>query len=268
MYRLIALDVDGTIRDRNRPTSDYTRETIAKVQDAGAFVTLATGRSYLSAVRTSQELCLNAPIATFQGAHIATPKTGEVLWHMPLTSAMTARALYTLQKVTGVEVLGYCGDDVYVTQMTDWADDYGKRNGVLIHVVSVSEFSTKRMTRLVARGEDDVIESLEADLQIRFDGSMYVTRSLPYFCEILHPRGGKDKALSWICDHLDVGRDETIAFGNGYNDIQMMEWARTAVAVDGAVPPARAAADIIAPPMESDGVARILNDLLERGAIG
>ena len=267
-YRLVALDVDGTIRSQEHPLSDYTRSTIARVEAAGAVVTLATGRTYKSAVRAADELGLSAPIATFQGAHVALPTTGEVLWHVPLTADMTHQALAYLANVDDVEVLGYPGNDVFVMEMTEWAGAYGDRNSIPVHVAAPDDFVASPMTRLVVRGEDDHIERLVPELRDRFAGSMYVTRSLSYFCEILNPEGGKDKALSWLGDHLGVGRNETIAFGNGYNDVQMLEWAEMSVAVEGAVPDVLDVVDLVAPPMEKDGVARVLNNLLDKGMIG
>ena len=124
------------------------------------------------------------------------------------------------------------------------------------------------MTRLVVKGEDDVIERLESELRSRLNGGMYVTRSLPYYCEILHPDGGKHKALEWLCGHLGIRREETVAFGNGYNDVHMLQWAGMSVAVDGSVPQVLEVADVVAPSMENDGVARVLDGLLERGLIG
>ena len=267
-YRLVALDVDGTIRSPEHPLSDYTRETVAKVEAAGAVVTLATGRTYKSAVGASDDLGLSAPIATFQGAHVASPTTGEVLWHVPLTPDMTRQALAYLANVEKIEVLGYPGDDVFVIEMTEWARAYGSRNSIPVHAVAPDDFVSNPMTRLVVRGDDDHIERLVPELKGQFDGSMYVTRSLSYFCEILNPAGGKDKALSWLGCHLGISRNETIAFGNGYNDVQMLEWAQMAVAVEGAVPEVLDVVDLVAPPMEEDGVAKVLDDLLNRGMIG
>ncbi len=267
-YKLIALDVDGTIRSHDRPTSERTRRTIQNVREAGAFVTIATGRSYRSGASAASDLDLTAPIATFQGAHVADPKTGNVLWHVPLTSDMTAVALEALSSWEGVEVVGYLSDEVFVTELTEWARAYGERTGVGVRVVDSLGFVSNPMTRIVARGEDDVIERLELSLKRRFNGRLYVTRSLSYFCEILHPNGGKEKALEWLCGYLGIDREQTIAFGNGYNDVHMLEWARMSVAVGDAVQEVIEVADVVAPPMEEDGVAQVLDDLLERGFIG
>jgi Cof subfamily protein (haloacid dehalogenase superfamily) len=230
-------------------------------------VTLATGRSFKSAARSAAELEITSPIASFQGAQITDPVTGRVLWHMPLTSAMVRMAL----DATGspdLEVMGYSGDAVIGSSMTTWLEAYGKRNDVEVRVVGDLASHGDELTRLVVRGADDVIERLEADLKARFDSALYVTRSLPYFCEILHPRSGKDKALAWLAESLGVDRRDTIAFGNGYNDVQMLEWSGLAVAIGGAVPQALAVADVVAPPLEEDGAARILEELMDEDLIG
>ena len=266
-FRLIALDVDGTIRDRERQISSRTRSAIEQVREKGAYVTLATGRTFLSALNASTDLGLTCPIITFQGAHVAMPN-GDLLWHTPLTSQMTATALDALAGRDEFEVMAYYGNDIFVVEMSDWAEDYGQRNSIPIHVVQPEKITSGPMTRLVVRGDDDAIESLEVELNDRFDGSLYVTRSLSYFCEILHPDAGKDKAIGWLCSHLDISPTDTLAFGNGYNDIEMLSEAGLGVAVDGGVPQAIAAADLVAPSMEDDGVARVLEYLLDGGYVG
>ena len=266
-FRLIALDVDGTIRDRDRHISERTRSAIERARENGAYVTLATGRTFLSALSASTDLGLTCPLITFQGAHVAQPD-GEVLWHTPLTSEMTSAALDALTGRSEFDVMAYFGNDVLVMEPSDWTIDYGERNSIPIHVVHQNKIETGPMTRLVVRGDDDAIESLEVELKARFDGALYVTRSLSYFCEILHPDAGKDKAIEWLCEYLDVSPLDTLAFGNGYNDIQMLSEAGLGVAVDGAVSQAIAVADFVAPSMEEDGVARVLEYLLDGGYVG
>ena len=267
-YRLVALDIDGTIRSPGYPLSQRTKDVLSRVEEAGAYVTLATGRMFRGAVESTRGLELRSPIASFQGAHVADPSTGAVLWHKPLTSAMAREALDAVAP-WGMDVMAYYSDRVYIREMTPRLESYGERNNVVVDPVGdLSSVAEKGLTRLVVVGEDDEIERLEAHLQSRFDSSLYVTRSLPYFCEILSPEGGKDKALDWLCGYLDVDPRDTVAFGNGYNDVQMIEWAGLGVAVDGAVPEVIRVADRTAPPVEADGVARTLEELLEQGLIG
>lgn len=267
-YKLIALDIDGTIRSDEHPLSQRTRRAIGKAREAGAIVTLATGRIFKSAARSAAELGITTPIATFQGAQIAVPVTGEVLWHMPLTPAMVGMTLEATESWR-LEVMGFSGDVVVVPRMTAWLEGYGKRNDVEVReVADLAILDGDDLTRLVFRGADGVIERLEAKLKSRFDSELHVTRSLSYFCEILHPMAGKDRALAWLAASIGVDRRETIAFGNGFNDVQMLEWSGLAVAVAGAVPQILAVADVVARPVEEDGAARTLEELIDRGQIG
>ena len=250
MYKLIALDVDGTIRTIERSPSERTRRAIDAVRDAGAAVTLATGRIFRSAADAAAELGIVTPIVTFQGAVVAQPGSGDVLWSRTLTPEMANAALDALSDWP-TEVAAYLGNNVYVNMNTPWADGYAERNPGLVHVVEdLREMAGMSLCRLVAVGDEDDVARLHSDLVATFDSTLHITRSLPHLCEILHPEGGKHKALAWLSSRLGLEREETIAFGNGYNDVHMLAWAGLGVAVDGAVDEVLEVADRVAPTLE------------------
>ena len=271
-YRLIALDVDGTIRTVGSPIAERTQRAVKAVREAGAIVTLATGRAFGSAASNCEALGIDVPIATSQGAYIANPVSREVLRHCPLTKEMALATLDALEGRTapvGLQVVGYFPGGIYVDRMSEWAESYGKRTEIAVELVGdFREVAGLGVTRFVVVGDDSEVEKLERSLKPRLSEKVLVTRSLPYFCEILHPKGGKDDGLAWMCDHFGIRQCETIAFGNGYNDIQMLEWAGLGIAVGDAVPEALAAADRIAPPFMEHGVAQLLEELLSEGLIG
>ncbi len=276
-YKLIALDIDGTIRNLDYPISERTRCAVAAARAAGAMVTLATGRTFPSAARNSAELDITVPIAAAQGAHIGDPVSMRVLRHCALTADLACQALDALDaqfessgSAASMEVIAYHQSGVYVNHMTEWASAYGARNGISVDVVAdLRQVSDAELTRFVVVGEDDGIASLEAGMKSSVGSDLLVTRSLPHFCEILHPSAGKDHALEWLCERYGILREETLAFGNGYNDVQMLEWVGLGVATEDAVPEALAVADgILAPPVEQDGVAQVLEALLAQDMIG
>ena len=117
-YKLIALDIDGTIKNFNNEISPVTQKSLENVREAGALVTIATGRSFNSAVTATKPLNLNSAIISFQGAHIADPSTSEVLWHMPLTEEMTLSTLDYLKYWTG-EILVFVKHRIYVNRLTE-----------------------------------------------------------------------------------------------------------------------------------------------------
>ena len=267
-YKLIALDIDGTIRGPDREISDRTRRVIDRVIEAGAVVTVATGRMFESARMSTAALDLRSPIVSYQGAHIADPVTGDVLWHLPLTKRQALEALDALDGWQG-DVAVYLDNDVYVGEITPWASAYSERNRRDVLVVDdLRDLAGRGPTRLLAVGGEDDVYALERRLNEQLDSRLHVTRSLPTFCEMIHPNGGKHMALEWLCGHLGIDTKSTIAFGNGYNDVHMLEWAALGVAVGDAVPEALSVANRVAPTLDQDGPAHILEELLDQGRIG
>ena len=267
-YRMIVLDIDGTIRSLERPISAKTRSAVEGVKQKGALVTVATGRTFRSAQESIADLNITSPIASYQGAHVADPASGKVLWHRPLTPDMALAALNALATWKG-EVLAYHGGQVYVNTLTPWVEGYRQRIPDQVHVVAdLTEWAAKGPTRLVAVGGEKDVQRLGIHLSTAFDSRLYVTRSLPHFCEILHPDSGKHQALKWLCHHLGIRPDETIAFGNSYDDVLMLQRAGLGVALSGSPSEVLEAADAVAPPVDEDGVAQVLEDLMERGLIG
>ena len=271
-YKLIALDIDGTIRSVGSPIAERTRGAVEAAREAGAIVTLATGRAFGSAATNCEALGIDVPIATSQGAYVAYPSSGEVLRHCPLTADMALSALDALEghiSADGLQAVGYVHGGMYVDRMSEWAESYGQRTEIAVELVGdLREVAELDLTRFVVVGDDDAVEHLERSIKPRLSEQVLVTRSLPYFCEILHPRGGKEDALAWMCEHFGIRRSETIAFGNGYNDIQMLEWVDLGIAVGDAVPEALEIADRIAPSFAEHGVAQVLEELLDEGLIG
>lgn len=267
-YKLVVLDIDGTIRSIESEITSRTRNAIARVTASGARVTVATGRMFRSAVAAAAELNLESPIITFQGAHVADPQTGEVLWHRPLTRQMTLDALDALDGWDG-EILLYDGHRVHASRLTPFVESYARRNEGMVEVsANLQALAADEPTRLVVVGEEGLVSELEQRLKDRFDSRLYVTRSLPHFCEILHPGAGKRNALAWLCRHLGVAQAETVAFGNGSDDAPMLAWAGLGVAIGDAAPEPVAAADVVAPPLKEDGAATILEGLLDHGLVG
>ena len=267
-YKLVALDIDGTIRSNEHGVSDRTRRAIRLAGESGAAVTVATGRMLRSAREATAGLGLTSPIVSFQGAHVADPATGRTLWSRPLTSELALSALDSLAGWDGV-ILASVGEEAYVNMTSPWVEGYSERNEGRVHVVGdLAPLAHRRPARLVAVGEEEPVRRLELRLKDSFDSRMHVTRSLATFCELLHPDAGKHKALEWLRRHLGIARDETIAFGNGFNDVDMLRWAGLGVAVGDAVPEALEVADMVARSLEKDGAAQVLEDLLERRMIG
>ncbi len=267
-YRLIALDIDGTIRDRDYAISERTKNVVARVKAKGALVTLATGRSLSSSLQFATELGLNEPIINSQGTLVSDPVDKRTLWYRPMTTEMAREALEALSNYD-LQVLMFFTDEVLVKDMTPWVQGYANRTGAKVRAVgNLARVADEEPMRLVVVGEAMEMDNVSRELKFHLDSSLYITRSLPTFCEILHPEGGKAKALSWLCHWAGVSPEETIAIGNGPDDVDMVRWVGKGVAMKGSHPELLDVADMVALSVQEDGPAKLLERLLEEGLIG
>ena len=102
---------------------------------------------------------------------------------------------------------------------------------------------------------------LEARLKQRFDGRLFISKSLPFFLEFASPEVTKASGLAFVAEHLGFARERTVAFGDGENDVELLEWAGYAVAVANAHERVLAVADFVAPRADEEGVAQVIEAL-------
>ena len=98
-------------------------------------------------------------------------------------------------------------------------------------------------------------------MQARFKEELYVTLSKAEYLEFLPPTADKGKALALVAQRYGIGQAQTVAFGDGWNDVPMLQWAGLGLAVANAVDPAKAAADRVIGSNDEDGVALALADI-------
>jgi hydroxymethylpyrimidine pyrophosphatase-like HAD family hydrolase len=97
----------------------------------------------------------------------------------------------------------------------------------------------------------------------RFGGRLYISKSLPYFLEFAHPDVTKASGLGFLAQRLGVSREQTVAFGDGENDVELLEWARYAVAVANAHDRVLSVADLVCPRASDEGVAQVIEAYLD-----
>ena len=99
-------------------------------------------------------------------------------------------------------------------------------------------------------------------MKARFDGRLYISKSLPYFLEFASPDVTKGSGLAFLAEHLGFTREQTVAFGDGENDVELIEWAGYGVAVENAHERVKAVADLVCPAVGEEGVAQVLEAYL------
>ena len=266
-YRVVALDIDGTIVGPDLVLSPRLRAAVTAAQAAGAIVLLATGRILSSALKFSRALDVRGPLVCCQGAITADPSTGEVRRHARMDAGLAGEALGMLNGGSA-QVSMLLDDEIYVETRSEWADGYARRMEQELRVVdSLIEAAVGGPTLILAVDEPSATGLRAERLARHFGERALVTHSIPTFCEVASPDAGKLNALEAVLDGLGASPEQVVAFGDGAGDVEMLKWAGLGIAVGDAHPAAMMSADRAVAGAECDGVAKALEDLLERNLL-
>ena len=124
-------------------------------------------------------------------------------------------------------------------------------------------FQAARPFALEAGLDDpEVLDGLKQRMVDRFEGRLYISKSLPYFLEFASPNVTKAAGLDFVAEHVGFAREQTVAFGDGENDIELVEWAGYGVAVANAHERVLEVADFVCPSVDEEGVAQVLEAFL------
>lgn len=268
-----ACDLDRTLIAEDLVLRDRTRTAIAAAQAAGIRVLIVTGRMFRSVRPYADEAGIRDPVVCYQGAVVADLASGRFLRHEPIPLD-TARELIAALQALGHELNAYVDDELYVSRVTDEAREYATFQHLPIHEVGdLLAWLDKPPTKLVTVGSAEEMTALKAALHERFGSVLHISKSLPIFLEFSRCGVTKGSGLAWLAKRLGFDRRRTVAFGDGENDVEMLEWAGLGVAVANADDAALAAADYVCPPAEEEGVAQVIEAYLRArgpaaGALG
>ena len=225
---------------------------------------IATGRMFRAVKPYLERAGIDDPVVCYQGAVVADPRTGEFLRHEPIPLELARTAIVALQE-EGFHVNCYVHDELYVAEATPEAERYAGFQDIPIHPVgNLAAWLSEPPTKLVAIDEPDVLDGLEMRMKERFAGRLYISKSLPHFLEFASSDVTKGSGLAFVGEHLNFARERTLAFGDGENDIELLEWAGFGIAVANAHPRVLAVADWVCPSAEEEGVAQVIEAVLER----
>jgi len=240
-----------------------TRDAIAAVRATGTHVIVVTGRMFVSTRPFVLEAGIDDPVVCYQGAVVADPTTGEWLRHVPIPREAALEAIDAVTEA-GFHINCYVDDKLYVESETPEARAYADFNHIPVHEVGdLHEWLHDDPTKLVAVGIPEELDALEDVLKPRFEGKLFVSKSLPHFLEFAHPDVSKGAGLEFVADRLGFTAAETVGGGDGENDRELLDWAGYAVAVANAHPDILARADLVVPSVHEEGIALLLEAYLD-----
>jgi Cof subfamily protein (haloacid dehalogenase superfamily) len=257
-YKLIALDLDGTILRDDLTISPRVSHALERVMAQGIDVTLASGRGYPAMARWAQELHISVPVISYQGAVITDPLRHECLYQRTFSLNLVAE-LAEFARQADLSLTIYAQNHIYVERKRHPDAFYNKWFGLPFHTVSdLSKALPAEPTKFMLIGSEEELDAIGPEVERRFGERLQIVRSHRLFLEGLPLGVSKGSALAWLAEWLHISREETLAIGDEDNDVSMITWAGLGVAMGNASAEAKAAADYVAPSVEDDGVAEVL----------
>jgi Cof subfamily protein (haloacid dehalogenase superfamily) len=223
---------------------------------------VVTGRMMQSVRLALAPVGLTEPVICYQGAVVA-DEDGKWLRHEPIPLEL-ARETITAVQEEGYGLNVYVDDELYVAQLTEAAREYAGFQHLEVHEVGdILAWLRDPPTKLVCVGDPDALDGVEVRMKRRFGDRLYISKSLPYFLEFAAPGVTKGAGLQFLAEHMGFTREQAVSFGDGENDVELVEWAGFGIAVENAHPRVKAVADWICPPAVDEGVAQVIEALLD-----
>lgn len=266
-YKLLVLDLDGTLTNTRKEITEHTRNTLMEAQERGIKIVLASGRPTYGVVPIAEILELKkygGYILSYNGGEIINWQTGEMMYENVLDPEVLPY-LYKCSKENNFAIVTY-KDKYVVTEHPD--DEYVLKEAILnvMETQKVDNFLEAvnfPVAKCMIVGEPTRLAELEKQMYEVLKDRMGVYRSEPYFLELV-PKGiDKAQSLAVLLKKIGATREEMIAIGDGFNDKSMIEFAGLGVAMANAQEVVKQAADYITLSNEEDGVAAVVEKFMK-----
>jgi len=239
-YKLIALDMDGTLLNDESLISETNSLWIAKALQAGVIVIFSTGRGFAHAIGLAEEIGLETPMITVNGSEIWI-KPYELLDRTLLDSYWVEKLHELAQRYP--EAWYWANTIGAIRNKENWVQDQ-----------QIADFEWMKFGFYT----EDLIALTEIRAEIESWDSLEISNSSIYNIE-MNPKGvSKASALVKLCQHLNISMDEVIAVGDSLNDIKAIQEAGLGIAMDNAQQAVKDAADAITASNNDHGVAEVI----------
>ena len=258
-YKLIAVDMDGTLLNDQCVITPRTVAAINKAVSRGVIFTISTGRPIQGVEQYIEQLQLKAPVITYNGAMIVSSDTGKTLFSKTIEPRDALKILNCGLEL-GVTMCIWANNQLYCNGLNERVKFYESISGVA--AVAADDYATlaeSGITKILWYDEVDVIADIQQKLSKNSFEKVTFCTSRPYFLEFFHSEVSKADAMDKIGQLCGVKREEMIAVGDGFNDLPMIDYAGLGVAMANAPDEVQKRADYVTQHSNNDdGIAEVI----------
>ena len=261
-YKLIAADMDGTLLDDRKIITPKNLAAIKKAMADGAIFAFSTGRPPIAVEPYRRIIGENVPVIAYNGAMVVLGEN-DIFFNQTLTKEQ-AETIYEQVKKHGTMACIWSKNRLYVTELGARADKY-KINVMTEPVLfddpetiinqGITKFLWYDTAERTALFREELAEPMK-------ELGITVCPSTSEYLEFFSSNVSKALSLERLAKHYGIRREEIIAFGDNFNDLEMIEYAGLGVAMQNAPEGVRAAADFVTVSNNDDGIAYVLEKFL------
>jgi Cof subfamily protein (haloacid dehalogenase superfamily) len=229
-YKLIALDLDGTLFNDSSLVTEYTKSILDRLSAIGIIVVIATGRSYTSLKPKIKQLNLKYPIICYNGAMIVDSTNDGIIMNTAVPDDLS-RECINIARRHKIHLHGFINGDFYyenTTKQSKYYQDLSGLEGVLTNFDNLESLS---FTKCMFIGDNSELLKIEEEIRVNYEERCYMAFSKPSFLELMDFNASKSKALSKLANDYGIKKEEIIAFGDGLNDLDMLKYAGKGIAM-------------------------------------
>lgn len=264
--KVLVLDIDGTLTNSQKEISEATRRGIQTVLEHGHKVILASGRPTTGMRRYEKELELEkygGYLLSFNGGRIIECRTGNIIYQQ-LLPLFIIPGLTAFAEKNGCGLCTYLGENIISAfEPDEFLQIESRINGMPIKVVEdFTDYVDFDINKCLVTAPVDKAPDLERQLAQKYGDIVSVYRSEPFFIEIMPKNVDKATSLDRMLQSVGLTRENAICCGDGFNDISMIQYAGTGVAMGNAQPAVKAAADYITKTNDEDGLVEVIDEFI------
>jgi hypothetical protein len=256
--KFIALDMDGTILDKNYVLSPAVRDSLVECRKLGKKIIISTGRVFASANKHMAALGGADGFVCSNGADVY-DGGGQVIAQTHMSDGLSRRFV-AISRAYDSHFHAFIGDDWYYEREKPYTQFYMRRSGLEGNRVNFDNFGKLGFTKCMFLDDHERLETIKSTLETEMPGLAQFVYSAPFMLEIVMNGVSKSAGLSTCVAHWGGKLEEVIAFGDAENDEDMILAAGVGVAMGNANDNLKAKADAVALSVDEDGVAVFLKE--------
>jgi Cof subfamily protein (haloacid dehalogenase superfamily) len=265
--KLVAIDMDGTLLNPQHEITPAVKSAIARAHKKGVMVVLTTGRPLVGIQRYLMELDLvdeGQYCISYNGALVHRANDGECVAEITL-GFDDYLYIEQLARDLGVHFQAFDKSVLYTPNkdISEYTIHESSLTGIPVRYRSVEEMDrATRFPKLMMIDKPDLLDSAIQRLPQQARDNYTILKSAPYYLEILDSRVNKGQGVKMLADKLGLAREEVMAIGDQENDLAMIEYAGTGVAMGNAIDSVKKIAQFITKTNMEDGVAHAIEELV------